>query len=182
MPLIQSLSPEFRQRCEAIATEQRSLLRVRSFEPLPADILATKLGATLFTPDQVPNLEPEQVTLLLASDGWSGVIISDRPLWIVHNPRHASTRRESNLMHEIAHVLLNHKPVGFNPVTGLPKRKQNNEDEATYLGGCLQIPKRGLLWATQRKMLLPQIAERFGASEAMVQFRSNVTNVLVKCL
>ena len=48
-------------------------------------------------------------------------------------------------MHEIAHVLFNHKPVGFDSVTGLPKRKQNNEDEATYLGKCLQIPKGGLL-------------------------------------
>jgi len=122
--------------------------------------------------------------VLLASDEWSGVIISDRPLWIVYNPRHAATRYESNLIPEIAHVLLAHKPVGFDPVTGLPKRKQNNEDEATYLGGCFQIPKRGLLWATQRKMLLPQIALHFGASEAMgmVQFRSNVTNVPVKCL
>ncbi|MEH2295326.1 ImmA/IrrE family metallo-endopeptidase [Nostoc sp.] len=181
MSLIQSLSSEFRQRCEATATEQRSLLRVRSFEPLPADTLAAKLGATLFTPDQLPNLEPEQVAVLLASDGWSGAIISDRPLWIVYNPRHAPARYESNLMHEIAHLLLNHKSVGFDSVTGLPKRKQNNEDEATYLGGCLQIPKRGLLWATQRKMLLPQIATHFGASEAMVQFRSNVTEVSVKC-
>ena len=68
MSLIKSLSPECRQRCEAIATEQRSLLRVRSFEPLAVDTLAAKLGATLFTPDQLPNLEPEQVTLLLASD------------------------------------------------------------------------------------------------------------------
>ncbi|MEH2399099.1 ImmA/IrrE family metallo-endopeptidase [Nostoc sp.] len=181
MSLIQSLSPEFRQRCEAIATEQRSLLRVRSFEPLAADILAAKLGATLFTPDQLPNLEAEQVAVLLASDGWSGAIISDRPLWIVYNPRHAPARYESNLMHEIAHVLLDHKSVGFDSVTGLPKRKQNNEDEATYLGGCLQIPKHGLLWATQRKMLLPQIAAHFGASEAMVKFRSNVTDVSVKC-
>ncbi|MFN6515278.1 MAG: ImmA/IrrE family metallo-endopeptidase [Nostoc sp. CreGUA01] len=181
MPLIQSLSPEFRQRCEAIATEQRSLLGVRAFERLPANTLAAKLGATLLTPDRVPNLEPDQVALLLARNEWSAGIIRYNPLWIVYNPRHAPTRHESNLMHEIAHVLLNHKPVGFDPVTGLPKRKQNNEDEATFLGGCLQIPKRGLLWATQQKMLLPQIASHFGASEAMVQFRSNVTDVSVKC-
>ena len=84
-------------------------------------------------------------------------------------------------MHEIAHVLLNHQPVGFDPVTGIPKRKQNNEDEATYLGGCLQIPKSGLLWATQRKMLLFQIAAHFRPSEAMVKFRGNVTEVFVKC-
>jgi Zn-dependent peptidase ImmA (M78 family) len=75
--------------------------------------------------------------------------------------------------------LLNHQPVGFDSVTGQPKRQQNNEDEATYLGGCLQIPKRGLLWATQRKMLLPQIAAHFGASEAMVLFRSNVTGISI---
>ncbi|WP_341526056.1 ImmA/IrrE family metallo-endopeptidase [Nostoc sp. UHCC 0302] len=180
MSLIQSLSPEFRQRCEAMATEQRSLLGVRAFEPLAADNLAAKLGATLFTPDQVPNLEPEQVAVLLASDEWSGAIISDRPLWIVYNPRHAPTRYESNLMHEIAHVLLNHQPVGFDSVTAQPKRQQKHEDEATYLGGCFQIPKRGLLWATQQKMLLSQIAAHFAASEAMVQFRSNVTGVVVK--
>ncbi|MBD0385780.1 MAG: ImmA/IrrE family metallo-endopeptidase [Nostoc sp. C3-bin3] len=59
--------------------------------------------------------------------------------------------------------------------------KQNNEDEATYLGGCLQIPKRGLLWARQRNMLLPQIAAHYAAREAMVKFRSNVTDVPIKC-
>ncbi|MCC5658556.1 ImmA/IrrE family metallo-endopeptidase [Nostoc sp. XA010] len=46
---------------------------------------------------------------------------------MVYNPRHAPTRYKSNLMHEIAHLLLNHKPVGFDSVTGLPKRKQNND-------------------------------------------------------
>ncbi|MEH1840361.1 MAG: ImmA/IrrE family metallo-endopeptidase [Nostoc sp.] len=69
----------------------------------------------------------------------------------------------------------------FDSVTGLPKRKQNNEDEATYLCRCLQIPKSGLLWVTQRKILLLQIAAHFGASEAMVKFRTNVTEVSVKC-
>ncbi|WP_414575806.1 ImmA/IrrE family metallo-endopeptidase [Anabaena sp. CCY 9402-a] len=180
MSLIQKLSPEFRQRCEAIATEQRSLLRLRAFEPLPADILANQLGAKLLTPDQMPNLEAKQMALLLASDEWSAAIVGYSPLCIVCNPRHAPTRRESNLMHEIAHVLLTHQPVNFDSITRQPKRQQHQEDEATYLGGCLQIPKRGLLWATQCKMGLARISEYFSASEAMVQFRSNVTDVPVK--
>ncbi|MBD2501562.1 ImmA/IrrE family metallo-endopeptidase [Anabaena azotica] len=179
MSLIEKLSAEFRQRCEAIATEQRNLLQLKAFERLPANTLAAKLKATLLTPDQFPNLPAEQVERLLKSDEWSGAIVCDRPVIIVYNPRHAATRYESNVMHEIAHILLNHKFVGFDSLTGLPKRKQINEDEATYLGGCLQIPQRGLLWATQRKMRLPEIAVYFGASEAMVQFRSNVTNVPV---
>ncbi len=82
-------------------------------------------------------------------------------------------------MHELAHVLLKHAMVHFDPETGLPKRRQSDEDEATYLGGCFQIPRRGLLWAVQRKMILPQIAAHFGASEEMVKFRSNVTGVKV---
>jgi len=167
MSLIEKLSTDFRQRCEVITTEQRSLIQLKAFERLPANTLAAKLGATVLTPDQFPNLPAEQVQRLLASDEWSGAIVCDRPLIIVYNPLHADTRYES-------------KRVGFDPLTGLPKRQQINEDEATYLGGCLQIPKRGLLWATQRKMLLSEIAVYFGASEAMVQFRSNVTNVPVR--
>lgn len=67
--------------------------------------------------------------------------------------------------------------IGFDPKTGLPQRRDIDEDEATYLGGCLQIPRRGLLWAVQQKMVLPRIATHFGASEEMVCFRSNMTGI-----
>ncbi len=82
-------------------------------------------------------------------------------------------------MHEFAHILLKHRFNTVDPETMLPQRNQNDEDEATYLGGCLQIPRRGLLWAAQRKMPLQAIALHFGASEEMVRFRSNVTSVAV---
>ncbi len=177
MSITQRLSLPLMQRCEGIATERRSLLGLRAFEPLPADALAADLGATVFTPENIPNADPDQVAVLLASDEWSAAVICPHPLWILHNPRHAPTRRESNLMHEFGHVLLRHQIVHFDPKTGFPQRRQSDEDEATYLGACLQIPKRGLLWAVQQKMTLAQIAVHFGASEAMVRFRSNVTGV-----
>ncbi len=80
-------------------------------------------------------------------------------------------------MHEFGHLLLRHKIVRFDPSTGLPQRRQSDEDEATYLGGCFQIPRRGLLWAVQRQMTQTEIAVHFNASEEMVRFRSNVTGV-----
>lgn len=49
-----------------------------------------------------------------------------------------------------------------------------------YLGGCLQIPRRGLLWAIQRQMTQTEIAVHFHASEEMVRFRSNVTGVNIR--
>jgi len=177
MGLIEDLSPEFKRRCEAIATEQRSLLDLRAFDRLPACELATHLGATIITLDQLFSLERQHLEVLLASNTWSAAVICQYPLQIVHNPHHAVARRESNLMHELGHILLQHSMIGFDSKTGLPLRRPQDEKEATYLGGCLQIPHRGLLWAVQREMTLLQIAEHFGASEEMVLFRSNAAGI-----
>ncbi len=177
MGLITSLSTENRQRLEAIATENFYQLGFKVYQPLSSIVLAKHLQATIFTAETVPNAEPEQIKILCDSDNWSAGIIRKNPLWIVHNSRHAPTRQESNLMHEFAHIILKHNMVGFDPKTGLPQRRQQDEDEAVYLGGCLQIPRRGLLWAVQKKMTIPQIALHFNASEEMVKFRINVSGI-----
>ena len=123
MGLIESLTAENRQRLEAIATKQRTILGLKAFEPLPAKILAEYFKATIFTPETVPNAEPEQVKLLHDSNSnWSAGIISKDPLWIVHNSRHTQPRQQANLMHEFAHVVLKHKMVSYNLKTGLPQR------------------------------------------------------------
>jgi Zn-dependent peptidase ImmA (M78 family) len=177
MGLIASLTPDNRQRLEAIATKQRNILDFKAFEPLPAKALVDHFQAKVFTPETISNVELEQVKILSNSDAWSAVIISRKPLWIVHNSRHTPSRQQSNLMHEFAHVILNHQMIGYDPQTGLPLRRQQDEDEAVYLGGCLQIPRRGLLWAKQRKMTVSQTALHFNASEEMVRFRSNVRGI-----
>ncbi|PSB34178.1 ImmA/IrrE family metallo-endopeptidase [Chlorogloea sp. CCALA 695] len=177
MGLITSLSTENRQRLEEVATTQRNQLSYKAFERLPASVLAQYFQATISTAETVPNAELEQVKSLCNSDNWSAVIIRKNPLWIVHNSRHAPTRQESNLMHELAHIILKHKMVGYDPKTNLPQRRQQDEDEAVYLGGCLQIPRRGLLWAVQKKMTIAQIALHFNASEEMVKFRTNVSGI-----
>ncbi len=179
MGLVESLTTKNRQRLEAIANKQRSVLGFKAFELFPAQALAKHFKATIFTPEIVPNAESEQIEILSNSDNWSAGIIKNNPLWIIHNSRHALTRQESNLMHEFAHVILKHKMVGYDPKKGLPQRRQQDEDEAVYLGGCLQIPRRGLLWAKQRKMTISQIALHFNASEEMVRFRSNVNSIFL---
>jgi Zn-dependent peptidase ImmA (M78 family) len=171
--LITSLSTENRQRLEAIASEKFHQLGLKVYHQLLTSVLAQDLKATIYTPETLPHAELEQVEILNASDNWSAGIIRKDPLVIVHNSRHALTRQNSNLMHEFAHIILDHEMVGYDPHTGLPQRRQQDEDEAVYLGGCLQIPRRGLLWAIQRKMTIDRIASHFNASQNMVQFRMN---------
>ncbi|MDJ0600404.1 MAG: ImmA/IrrE family metallo-endopeptidase [Crocosphaera sp.] len=181
MGLIESLTTENRKRLEAIATEKRTILGFKAYEPLPAEVLTEHFQVKIFTEETVPNAESEQIKLLFNSNSCSAVILPTKPLWIVHNSRHTPVRQQSNLMHEFAHIILNHKMVGFDAKTGLPQRRQQDEDEAIYLGGCLQIPRRGLIWAKQKKMNLSQVALHFNASEEMVRFRSNVNGIFLNC-
>ena len=177
MGLIESLSVENRKRLEALATKQRSILGFKAYESLPTTVLAKHFQAKIFTPETILNTEPEQVKLLCSRDDWSAGVILKNPLYIVHNSRHTPARQQSNLMHEFAHIILKHKMVSRDPKTGLFQRRQQDEDEAVYLGGCLQIPRRGLLWAIQKQMSLAEIALYFNASEEMVRFRSNVNGL-----
>ena len=57
---------------------------------------------------------------------------------------------------------------------------ENHEEEAKWLGACLQITRRGLLWAIGRRMTIEQMGEYFCASEALIRYRRNVTGVDVQ--
>ncbi|PSQ69141.1 MAG: hypothetical protein BRD29_02285 [Bacteroidetes bacterium QH_2_67_10] len=46
------------------------------------------------------------------------------------------------------------------------------EDEAAWLGGCLQIPRTAMLRAVSRGMDNETIARHYTASTQMVQFRA----------
>jgi hypothetical protein len=179
MSVLTTLTPAFRRRCEAISTAQRNRLGLRAFDPLPAAILAEALGARIVVPADLPDLPAMQAEILASSPSWSAAILIRDPLTIVHNPAHGPTRQEANLMHELAHVLLDHKMVYFDPITGLPGCHPQDEVAATYLGGCLQIPRRGLLWAAQCRMDVMGVATHFGTSVSMVSFRCNVTGVSI---
>ncbi|NET09982.1 MAG: ImmA/IrrE family metallo-endopeptidase [Merismopedia sp. SIO2A8] len=176
MGIIDDLTPEFRQRCEAISTDLRHQLNLRAFDRLLANQLASHLNATILHFASFPNLDPQVQVILQSSESWSAATICLEPIQIIYNPTHGNTRRESDLMHELAHLLLEH-PMAHFDTNKSPVRKKRYEQEATYLGGCLQIPRRGLLWAKQRGMAVSQVAGYFGASEAMVQFRNNISGV-----
>ena len=174
----------FKTWAERTAIECRSRLGLPPFSPLPAARLAASLGVVVIGPTDVPGL-PENVVDSLLGDGqsvWSAVtiIVGDRAI-IVHNTAHAATRRESDLMHELAHVLCKHKPARIEPPGKFPWALRtfdpDQEREAEWLGGCLQIPRDAILFLARRGYDNMAIAEQFGASEDMARFRRNMTGI-----
>jgi hypothetical protein len=51
------------------------------------------------------------------------------------------------------------------------------EEEAEWLGGCLQVPRDAVLQLVRRCYGNEAIAAHFGSSEDMVRFRRNMTGI-----
>lgn len=177
----------FKTKAERIACELRAKLELAAHSPLPAKkLIVDHLEVLVLKPSEIPGLRPEVIHEISngGSEHWSAVTFYDasrRPL-IIHNSNHAPTRQESDLMHEAAHIICNHPPGKIIQAGGLSLRSYNkdHEEEAKWLGACLQITRSGLFWAINRRMTMEQMVEYFGASEAQIRFRRNVTGVDVQ--
>lgn len=155
---------------------------LRVVDPLPARDLASELDVFVMPPGNLPGAPEEMVETLASRDsGWSAATIleCERPL-ILYNPCHSEARQESDLMHELSHLIEGHEPSGFDTLGGrLLSRSydEEQEDEAAWLGGCLQLPRPAIFRAAKRGWSNEEIAERYTASVQMVRYRRNVTGV-----
>jgi len=103
---------------------------------------------------------------------------------IVHNPTHTPARQQSNLMHELAHILCGHKISESKEIIELPKClrdfNEEKENEANWLGGCLQLPRPALLYCLRHKMNIDDIAKQYNCSTEMAKYRINITGVKIQ--
>lgn len=174
----------FKSSCEQRASAFRQELGLKEHDPLPADLLAAHLSVLICGPTNIPDLAAQHKNHLLqeGKECWSAVTITtDDHILVVSNPTHSAARREANIMHELAHVVLKHRPAQIVTVPGFPfpirEYQDDVEDEATWLGGVLQLPRIALEWALIQRMSQQQICQHFTASAEMVRFRRNITGV-----
>jgi hypothetical protein len=85
-------------------------------------------------------------------------------------------------MHEVAHIICEHPPMKISMVAGLPVREYSevHEEEAEWLGSCLQLPRVPLIAALRRGHSESQIMEQFRLSAPMLRYRRNKTGVNVQ--
>lgn len=109
----------FKTWAEKMALEQRRLLDLRPEDPLPARLLADFYDTIVVEPADLPGMTQDILGQLLGSgsEGWSAVSFERNGCTIIiHNPAHSARRQESDLMHEIAHVLCKHQPSHLEPI------------------------------------------------------------------
>ena len=154
-------------------------MSLKYYEKLPAELLANHLNVELITPHDIQGLSSKAKTILLNHDpsSWSAITIKNHRgnFIIIYNPTHSQKRQESNLMHELSHIICCHKmeKIKLRKDFPFPLRDYNEdqEDEAKWLGGCLQIPRKALVWGKYRGMNNNELSIHFGASSDMLNYK-----------
>ena len=174
----------FKSWAEKCSLSLRKDLGVKGEDPLCPWKLAEYLNVNVYTPEDIVGLSDEYKNQLLVedSDGWSAVTVTYQNIHtLIHNPQHAPTRQASNIMHELSHLIAGHDPakiiLSLDGSMVMRSFDQKQEDEATWLGGCLLLPRKALLHIKQIKMTKQSVSQTYGVSPALYQYRLNVTGV-----
>jgi Zn-dependent peptidase ImmA (M78 family) len=174
----------FKSRCENIAIQIRLNLGLKDSEPLSAFELAEYLGVWIWELDEIPNLPRETLKHLGSVDGdeWSAVAVqSGAQDVIVLNPTHSPARQSNDLMHELAHIILQHEPsqIVVSDTTGVGLRTfdKRQEAEADWLAACLLLPRSAVAFSHGRKMPIDKAADYFGVSKDLYRYRLRMTGV-----
>ena len=175
----------FKAWCERTANGYRQTLGVAPCGPLNPRLLADHLGVRVATPEDITTLSDTARRQLVKvdPDSWSAVTIArDDVRLVILNSGHSEARQRSSLAHELAHLILNHATDRTQLSNeGLLFRgafDREQEDEATWLGGCLLVPRDGLLQARLRTSDEHALAAKFAVSTDLIAWRLRMTGVL----
>ena len=174
----------FKSRCEAMANSLRAALGLEPRDPLPVDQLASFLGVTIWSLHDLEGVTSEDIHQLteVDPDSWSAitVAVAGREAIIV-NPVHGSGRYASDIMHELAHLLLKHQAstmffVGEQDIA-LRGYNRSIEEEANWLAGALLLPRVALMDIRRRRLPPEDACEMYGVSQRMLNYRTTATGV-----
>lgn len=173
----------FKSNAEAMGHEIRAELRLRQTDQLDPWKLADHLGIPVLTLAEFegrvgpcPSIAyfrksaPERFSAVTVTHGHFRVIL--------HNESHARPRQVSNLAHELSHTVLEHPANPDLSPRGCAKVDPTLEAEANWLMGTLLVPREGALCLIRDGANISQVAQHFGVSEKLCQWRINATGVL----
>jgi len=173
----------FKADAERRAESARTLLDLPFMAKLDPWDYAAALDVLVLGADEL-DLDPAHAAQLLEIDpgSWSGMTLDeDGVRLIVLNSSHSRRRQCSTLMHELAHLILDHIPATVNVspsgLTLLSDYSDEQEEEADWLGAALLLPQAALLHHRGAGVAISDIATMFGVSDDLCNWRCRMTGV-----
>ncbi len=156
-------------------------MRLKPTDKLDAAQLAEHLGASIRPADELTSMANLEELEALQPGAFSACTFDlGHHRVIVYNPISKPGRRQSDISHEAAHLLLSHSVKEVETLGGLSflTCDPDEEQEANWLAGCLLLPRELLLKAHYAGLDAEAIAARYEVSEQMATFRLRTTGVL----
>lgn len=173
----------FKTWCENTAVSIRKKMGLGPTDALSPYDLAEQLHVTIWLLEDVPELKDTTKTYLSSTEGdeWSAVTVeANNKRLIVVNPTHSPARQASDLMHELAHIILKHDAAKFFVTAeGYAMREfdEKQEAEANWFAGCLLLPRTALASCLYKRTTTDTAIEEYGVSRQLYVYRQNMTGV-----
>jgi Zn-dependent peptidase ImmA (M78 family) len=171
----------FKAEAERVAQRIRSEMGLHPADRLDSIKLARHVGADARCADQLTTIAKLEALERIQPGAFSACTftLGDHQV-IVYSPLASPGRRQSDIVHEVAHLILGHAVKEIQQVGGLCffTCDPDEEQEANWLAGCLLLPRQLLYQAARRGLEAADIAERYEVSEQMAAFRLRTTGVL----
>lgn len=176
----------FKTQAEKSAAIARKALGIQRFGKLDPWAYAEHLKVVILDFGEL-GLSDAAVRQLTVSDAssWSAMTLEESGLRsIVLNPAHAPTRQMNDLMHELAHLELEHAParvdVSGSGVFLLSNYSDDQEQEADWYAGAMLLPRDALWHHRSRAKSAIEIAKIYGVSQALCDWRLRMTGIDVQ--
>ena len=171
----------FKAEAERRARDIWTGMDLQPGDRMDAVALAEYLGCLVRAADALVPREKLEELAAIQDDAFFACTfrLPDRGHAIVFNPLMDETRRNSDLAHEVAHIVLEHRLSRLEHLDGVAflSCDQQQEEEAAWLSGCLLLPRFALVHDLTRRRRPGNIAERRILSRQMVDYRIRVTGV-----
>ncbi len=170
----------FKAEAEREAARVRKELGLASYDALDLTDIAEHMKVKVVDASTLVDIaELEELERIQAFSFSAATFeISGRKI-IVFSPLRTTGRRNSDIAHELAHLMLKHELSEVRDLNGMPFRtcRPDEEEEATAFGGTLLLPRPLLLSAARRRATVDQLAAQYDVTTEMARFRYNSTGV-----
>jgi len=176
----------FKSWADKKSLEIRKSIGLSSHDPLNCQFLSVELGIPIITLSDLNKLGfPREHYLRLKSSNsafFACMVQTPSGPMLINNHNSSQNRSNSHIVHELSHALCEHNFSSTVPINGSILREfdKDCEDEANWLGGCLLLPREGLIWAYRQGFSINQISQNLGISEHMTRWRYNITGVTMQ--
>lgn len=172
----------FKAWSENTSISIRTKLGLNPHDALDALELARRLDVEVIDLNSINDLPLDTRVHLGSSEGddWSAVTVSlGENRIVVINPSHSTGRTSSDLMHELAHVILRHAQGESHYVGDLMMREYNEkqEAEADWLAGTLLLPRKALEHIKYSRFEEDKILDDYKVSKQLYDFRCRMTAI-----